>query len=95
MVAARADDADDRPPPPMSSLLAARRSPSGVISSGRLRSSPTCACPAARTRSRSNSNTLKGPALTILLPYSRKRFGRGIDYGQLQAAAGARHVWLD
>lgn len=36
----------------------------------------------------------EGPALTIQLPYSKKRFGRGIDYGQLRAAAGARHVWL-
>ena len=36
----------------------------------------------------------EGPALTVLLPYSKKRFGRGIDYGQLQAAAGTRHVWL-
>lgn len=35
----------------------------------------------------------EGPALTILLPYSKKRFGRGIDYGQLRAAAGTRHVW--
>lgn len=37
----------------------------------------------------------EGPALTILLPYGKKRFGRGIDFGQLQAAAGTRHVWLD
>ncbi len=37
----------------------------------------------------------EGPALTILLPYSKKWFGRGIDYGTLQAAAGTRHVWPD
>lgn len=36
----------------------------------------------------------EGPALTILLPYSKKRFGRGIDYGPLRAAAGTHHVWL-
>lgn len=36
----------------------------------------------------------QGTALTILLPYSKKRFGRSIDYGQLRAAAGTRHVWL-
>lgn len=36
----------------------------------------------------------EGPALTVQLPYSRKRFGRGIEYGPLQAAAGTRHVWL-
>lgn len=36
----------------------------------------------------------EGPALTVVLPYSKKRFGRDIDYGQLRAAAGNRHVWL-
>ncbi|MCP4305630.1 MAG: hypothetical protein GY788_12265 [bacterium] len=36
----------------------------------------------------------EGPALTVLLPYARKRFGRGIDFGELQAAAGTKHVWL-
>lgn len=36
----------------------------------------------------------EGPALTVQLPYSSKRFGRSINYGQLQAAAGTRHVWL-
>jgi hypothetical protein len=35
----------------------------------------------------------EGAALTVLLPYSKKRFGRGIDYEQLQAATGERHVW--
>jgi hypothetical protein len=36
----------------------------------------------------------EGPALTIQLPYTKKRFGRGIDYGPLRAGAGTRHVWL-
>lgn len=36
----------------------------------------------------------EGPALTVLLPYSKKRFRRDIDYGQLTATAGIRHVWL-
>jgi hypothetical protein len=35
-----------------------------------------------------------GPALTVLVPYSKKRFGR-IDYGHLRAADGTRHIWLD
>ena len=35
----------------------------------------------------------EGPALTILLPYSKKRFGRSIDYGEVQVALGARHIW--
>lgn len=37
----------------------------------------------------------EGPALTLLLTYSHKRFGRGITYGQMQAGKGARHIWLD
>lgn len=36
----------------------------------------------------------EGPALTVLLPYSKKRFGKTIDYGQLSAATGTRHIWL-
>ena len=37
----------------------------------------------------------EGLALTVLLPYSKKRFGRGIDYAPLQAGAGTRHVWAN
>jgi hypothetical protein len=36
----------------------------------------------------------EGSAITVLLPDSKKRFGRGVDYGQLRAATGTRHVWL-
>jgi hypothetical protein len=36
----------------------------------------------------------EGVALTVLLPYARKRFGKAIDYGQLSAGASARHIWL-
>jgi hypothetical protein len=32
-------------------------------------------------------------ALTVLLPYRRRRFGRGIDYGALQAGATAPFIW--
>lgn len=32
-------------------------------------------------------------ALTILLPYKTKRFGRGVDYGDLQAGAAAAFIW--
>lgn len=35
----------------------------------------------------------EGHALTVLLPYSKKRFGRAIDYGQIQAQAGRPQVW--
>jgi len=30
----------------------------------------------------------EGPALTVQLPYTKKRFGRSIEYGQLSAGAG-------
>lgn len=32
-------------------------------------------------------------ALTILLPYKPRRFGRGIDYGDLQTGAAAAFIW--
>lgn len=32
-------------------------------------------------------------ALTVLLPYKTKRFGRGIDYGGLQTEAAAAFIW--
>jgi len=31
--------------------------------------------------------------LTVLLPYRPRRFGRGIDYGDLQAGAAAAFIW--
>ncbi len=36
---------------------------------------------------------VEGTALTLLLPYTRKRLTGRLEYGQLQAAAGERHVW--
>ena len=35
----------------------------------------------------------EGTALTVLLPYTRKRFGKKVDYGSLRAEAGTRHIW--
>jgi hypothetical protein len=32
-------------------------------------------------------------ALTVLLPYKPRRFGRGVDYGNLQAGAAAAFIW--
>ena len=32
-------------------------------------------------------------ALTVLLPYKARRFGRGVDYGDLQAGAAAALIW--
>lgn len=32
-------------------------------------------------------------ALTVLLPYKRRRFGRSVDYGDLQAGAAAAFIW--
>ena len=37
----------------------------------------------------------EGAAIAVLLPYSKTRLGRGIDYGQIQAAPGEHHVWTD
>lgn len=35
----------------------------------------------------------EGASLRVLLPYSKRRFGRGIEYGQLRAISGTRRVW--
>jgi hypothetical protein len=34
-----------------------------------------------------------GHAIVVQLPYTKKRFGRGIEYGNLGAGDGSRHVW--
>ena len=34
-----------------------------------------------------------GHAIAVLLPYKKKRFRRGIEYGSLSAAASTRRVW--
>jgi hypothetical protein len=35
----------------------------------------------------------EGPAIAVFLPYKKKRFGRGIEYGSLSAGAGQGQVW--
>jgi hypothetical protein len=35
----------------------------------------------------------EGAAMAVLLPYTRKRFRGGIDYGQLQATTAGTYVW--
>jgi hypothetical protein len=42
---------------------------------------------------RCESEHRDGVAIDCLLPYRKKRFGRGIDYGELQAAPGTPRVW--
>ncbi|QGG39921.1 hypothetical protein [Aeromicrobium yanjiei] len=32
-------------------------------------------------------------SLTVLLPYKARQFGRGIDYGNLQASAATAFIW--
>jgi hypothetical protein len=34
-----------------------------------------------------------GHAIVVLLPYKRKRFGRGIEYRELTASSGSRQIW--
>jgi hypothetical protein len=33
-------------------------------------------------------------ALTILVPYSKKRFKKTVEFGQLRAQAGQRRIWI-
>jgi hypothetical protein len=37
----------------------------------------------------------EGTAITLQLPYKKKRFGRGVELGELSASVGTRHTWLD
>ena len=34
-----------------------------------------------------------GHAIVVHLPYKKRRFGRGIEYGQLAAGDGSRQIW--
>lgn len=34
-----------------------------------------------------------GHAMAVLLPYTKKRLGRGIDYGPIRAEAGSSRIW--
>jgi hypothetical protein len=35
----------------------------------------------------------EGHALTVLLPYTKKRLRRGVDYGEPRAQAGVARIW--
>jgi hypothetical protein len=35
----------------------------------------------------------EGAVMAVLLPYARKRFGRGIEYAALQAGVATKRVW--
>jgi hypothetical protein len=35
----------------------------------------------------------EGPALTVLLPYAKRRLSKRIDYGQVRAQTGPRQIW--
>jgi hypothetical protein len=95
MVAARPDAADDQPASgdvidACRTTLAERRDQlraAAVVADVRL---PDNGSDAIRVE----LEHTEGPALTVLLPYSKKRFGRGIDYRPIQAGAGTRHIWL-
>ena len=36
----------------------------------------------------------QGQAITVLLPYKRKKFRRSVEYGSLAAATGRQQVWI-
>jgi hypothetical protein len=94
MVAARPDASDDRPNSTdviqaCRTTLAEQRDQlraAAVVADTRL--------PGGGDAIRVELEHTEGPVLTIQLPYTKKRFGRGIDYGQLTAGIGTRHVWL-
>lgn len=95
MVAARADSANDGPRSAdvivaCRTTLAERRDhlrAAAVVADVRL--------PDGRDAIRVELEHTEGPALTVALPYAKKRFGRGIDYEPLRVGPGTRHVWSD
>jgi len=94
MVAARSDVQDDRPA--SADVIDACRS-TLAEQRNRLRAAAVVAdvrLPGGGDAIRVELEHTEGPALAVVLPYAKKRFGRGIDFGQLQAAAGTRHIWL-
>jgi len=36
---------------------------------------------------------LEGPAMAVLLPYKKKRLGRGVEYGELRGGIADKQVW--
>ncbi len=36
---------------------------------------------------------LEGQAITVVLPYTKRRFGRGIHFGELSGSSGESFVW--
>lgn len=36
---------------------------------------------------------VEGHALAVLLPYTKKKFRRGVEYGPLRSRAGSRRIW--
>lgn len=35
----------------------------------------------------------EGPVMAVFLPYKKKRFGGGVEYGELRLGAADRQVW--
>lgn len=40
-----------------------------------------------------NLEHAEGAALTVLLPYTKRRLRKGTDYGQIRASEGNRRIW--
>ena len=36
----------------------------------------------------------EGEAIVVLLPYRKKKLGRGIEYGEFRASQGERRIWV-
>jgi len=37
----------------------------------------------------------EGQAIAVLLPYKKKRLGRGLEFQSLRAGTGSRQIWAD
>ncbi len=94
MIAARPEETDDRPASAdviasCVAVLTDRRNEfrtAGIVADVRL---PDLMSDAIEV----SLEHVEGPVLRVQLPYSKRRFRKDIDYGQLRAQAATRKIW--
>jgi hypothetical protein len=76
----------------LDACVTALRSKRGAIRAGAVASDVRLQSPVAGDAIQVDLEHAEGHALTVLLPYTKKRLGR-IDYGTITAHAGEHRIW--
>ena len=94
MIAARPHTHDDRPASAevIDACLATLNSKRDAIRAGAIASDVRVGAPVAGDAIQVDLEHAEGHALTVLLPYAKKRRGK-IDYGTITAHAGDHRIW--